>query len=373
MNKIFGFLLMSCCLAGFASCDDDTENPYAQSSPITIVSSSLSFDARADRGVARFSAPGAVTARTTASWCTAAVEGDSVVVTVEQNTTISGRSAQLLLSYGGSTEALSIIQRGVVVQLEHSGIAVETDEASEVKYSLVSNVDLVITETPDWATATLADDSITVSVMPNTTGAPRVGYVRVASGAFEDSLRIIQADFDNDIAGTYRLHYKMANGRDRSANVTVSEDGFSFMTLNIPMTYDPYTAKFTLRAGQYVGRSEGGNYVFMMFGTGADEDGQTYWTGYQDSFTISAPIEVADDGSLEATFFGSLGGYEVSRLMFREFSFGADAANPDKWSDSEKQSGLPDLNENRDTGTNMMDLYSPYLTREAPASAAQAQ
>ncbi len=373
MNKIFGFLLMSCCLAGFVSCDDDTENPYAQSSPIAIVSSNLSFDATANTGVVKFSAPGTVTARTTAPWCSASVDGDSVVVTVEQNTTISGRSAQLILSYGGATEALSIIQRGVVVQLEHSGIAVETDEATSVKYSLQSNVDLVVTEAPAWATAAIEGDSITVNVTANTTGAPRVGYVKVGSGEFVDSLRIIQADFNTDIAGTYRLNYKMANGRERRANVTVSETGMRFMTLDIPMTYDPYTAKFTIQAGQYVGRSEGGNYVYMMFGTAADEDGQTYWSGYSDAFTITAPIEVADDGSLTATFFGTLGGYVVERFMFREFSFGADAGHEDRWSDSERETGRPDLNENRDLGVNMMDLYSPYLTREAPASAAQAQ
>ena len=371
MNKIFySALLLVCCTLGFVSCDDDVDNPYEHTSSISIVSSNLSFNARADRGVVKFSAPGTVTARTTADWCTASVDGDSVVVSVTQNPTISGRSAQLVLSYGGETEALSIIQRGVVVQLETKGIAVQTDEASTHKYSIVSNVDLSVAETPDWATATIEGDSIVLSVTANTTGSPRIDYVTVVSGDFSDSIKIVQADFDKDVAGTYRLHYTMANGRERSANVTLSDGLLSFTTLDIPITFDPYTASFTIQCGQYVGRSETMDYVYLVFGTSPDESGMTYWSSYLDSYRVTAPMEVAADGSLSARFFGTIGGYEVERFMFRNFSFGNDASDQSKWSESERETGIPDLSEHRDLGTNMMEMYTPYLTREAVANPA---
>lgn len=365
MNKILYFALVICCAVVSVSCDDDVENPYSHVSSISIVSSDLSFDAQADRGVVKFSAPGTVTARTTADWCTASVEGDSVVVNVEQNKTINGRSAQLILSCGNDTQELSIIQLGIVVQLGATGIAVETDEATTVKYSLTSNVVLSVAETSDWISANLVGDSLEVSVTENATGAPRIGYVKVASGEFSDSLKVVQSDFEKDVAGTYRLYYKMANGTQRSANVTVSSEGLRYMTLNIPMTYDPYTAKFTIQSGQYVGRSESNDYVYIMFGTEKDKDGMSYWSSYSDAYYISAPIEVASDGSVAATFFGTLGGYKIEHFIFRCFSFGTDTNR----TETEKATGLPDLNTTRDTGTSTMDWYSPYLTRTAANAA----
>lgn len=364
MNKIYSFLLLCAGVIAFSSCSDDTDNPYDTPATITIVKSNVSFEARGGEGVIQFTSTSTPTVTSTKSWCEAKVVADSVIVTVPQNNTISDRSAMVTISTGKDSVNVPVTQFGAFVQVgDGSGIGVTTDEAFTQKYSIDSNVDIQLESAPDWVTATIEGDSLNVSLEPNNTGSLRSGYLNFRANDFTYSVKVVQADFDKDIAGSYRLFYKTSvNDTYKRANATLSSTTLKIgSSFTVPITYLPATGKIQIQSGQYVGtytdRLSSGkrdtSYVHLVFATNPMADGRYYWSSYYSTTYASALIEVEDDGAIEAHFTGNISGYELTRFIFRKFSSRT-------------------LSEDTDKGTSWMDMYNPYLRREATSSSKDA-
>lgn len=360
MSKIYSILFLAAGVLGFTSCSDDTDNPYDTPVTISVVKSNVSFEARGGQGTISFTSTSTPTVTTTKSWCVAQVAGDSVVVTVPQNNTINDRSAMVTIHNGTDSVNVPVTQFGAFVQVgDGSGIGVTTDEAFSQKYSIDSNVDIQLVSAPDWVNAVIENDSLTVNVEPNNTGNLRFGYLNFKANDFAYSVKVVQADFDKDIAGSYRLYYKMqADGNYSRTNVTLSSKALTMQRFTIPISYEPTTGKLKIQSGQYVGiisdRLSSGrrdtSYVFLTFATNTLADGRYYWSSYYEATYATASIDVAEDGSIEAHFTGNISGYELTRFMFRKFS-------------------KKEMSEANDKGSNWMEMYSPYLRREGSCSA----
>ncbi len=348
-SKILGMALVTCCIAGFTSCDDDIDNPYARVSSVSIVSCDVDFDACADQGVVHFSAPGTVTVTPTVDWCTAEVNADSVVVKVTQNCSVSGRATQLVLRCGSDTATVSVTQMGVRVIKDFTGIGVETDEAYENAYPITSNVVLSVLSSSDWVEASIADDTLHLSVQANNTGALRIGELVIGSETYTDTIRVVQADYSTDIEGSYRLYYYNSSGTLRNISATISGTTLTVMGYNIAIDFDYESGEFSVECGQYVGMSESFNYVYLVFATQVLDDLSYYWTGYNTGYYMTAPVVVAEDGSFTAEFSGNLVGYTLERFLFRCFTSN-------------------DLSSDSDASENTMELTSPYLYRAAASN-----
>ncbi len=326
----------------FTSCDDDTENPYDHDSSITLLGSNVLFDAKAATGSITYTADGDITVETGSSWCSASLSGDSILVSVTQNGTINGRSTVVTLRCNGDSAQVPVTQLGVIVQLGSTSFYTETDDAQTLAYSISSNVDLKILSTPDWATATIDGDSIYVELEENTTGHLRTGYVAYESCDYVDSVRVLQADYEKDIAGSYKMYYTYAStGRLRNTNATLTEDEIQLTTykLNIPITYDPSTATFTVQCGQYLGVYSG-SYIYLAFKCGSN-----YWTGYYTtSYSTGELVYDEETGDL-VEFGGNLGSddYPITAFLFEKFTSNT-------------------LSSTYDDGS-LLQLDSPYLLR----------
>lgn len=351
---------MAASVMGFTSCSDDTDNPYGAPSTITVSRSNVTFEARGGQGSIVFVSSATPKVTTTKEWCVAQVAGDSVIVTVPQNNTISDRSAMVTIHNGTDSVNVPVTQFGAFVQVgDGSGIGITTDEAFTSKYLIDSNVDIHLVSMPDWVTASIDGDSLTVNAEPNNTGNLRVGYINFEANDFTYSVKVVQADFDKDIAGTYRLYYKMAaDGNYSRVRVTLSSKELTLQSFKIPISYEATTGKLSIQSGQYVGittdRLSSGardtSYVYLAFATNPMADGLYYWSSYYSATYATASIDVSDDGSVEAHFTGNLNGYELTRFLFRKFY-------------------SMQMSEDNDKGSNWMDMYSPYLRREGTSSA----
>lgn len=350
---------MFACTLGFLSCSDDTDNPYDTPATITVVKSNVSFEARGGQGVIQFTSTSTPTVSSTKSWCVAEVAGDSVVVTVPQNNTISDRSAMVTIHNGNDSVNVPVTQFGAFVQVgDGSGIGITTDEAFTQKYSIDSNVDIELDSTPDWVTATIENDSLCVTVEPNNTGYLRSGELNFKANDFAYSVKIVQADFEKDIAGSYRFYYKTAvDGTYRSSGATLSATTLKIGSFEVPITYVASLGKIQIQSGQFVGmyydRLSSGkrdtSYIHLVFASNPLADGLYYWSSYNTSIYATASIDVLEDGAVEAHFTGNLSGYELTRFIFRKFS-------------------SMTMSEDTDKSSSWMDMYSPYLRREAPSS-----
>lgn len=344
-KKILNVAYLAFGALAFVACSDDTENPYAHENTITIQRSNLDFAAKESEGSVVFSSTaGNVSVKSNASWCTPTMVGDSLVVGVTQNSTFNGRSTTIVLNNGTDTLALAVTQRGVIAQFEDNGIAVKTDEAYSSKIAITHNIDLAVQQTPEWMDAAFNGDSLYFNVEANNSGTFRSGYVVYGSGDFVDSIKVFQADFNKDIAGSYKLWYETANGTLRHSNVTVNSNGIKLAgaSLTIPFTYDPATGTFSIESGSYVGeykdKSET-SYIYLSFGFG-----NNLWSSYYTGFYVTAPLTYDATDGIVARFSGSVTGYEVESLILRYYS-------------------AQEMSEGNDKGKSLSTYIHPYLQR----------
>ncbi len=322
MKKIFSIFCIALGAISFCACDsDDITNPYEVEATVSLVATDVDFDAAASSGTIVFSAVGEVTATSASDWCTTVVEDSIVRVSVTQNGSVVGRSTLVTLQCGEGSVKVPVTQKGVVFQFEKTTIATKNDDAQTVSLSMRSNIDLAVSYAPEWAKVRLTDDSVHVEFTANETGHIRQDYIKFESGNFKDSLQIVQADFDKDIAGAYTIYYVDDQNRERSARLTLTKNEIQLKSpkLNIPISYDPATLTISAECGQYCGKIST-NYIFFTFVT-ADED--MLWSQYYGGDFARAKANYGDllknPGKKGNTF--AFGGYFSNEFEIGGFAF----------------------------------------------------
>ncbi len=321
MKKIYSLSLLLLGVLGFSACSDDTANPYAAESSIKVVKNWMDLTAAADEGAFIYdSTTGAVTATTSASWCKAVVSGDTIKVSVTQNNSKSGRGATVTLHRGADSLNLPVLQPGILTKAEKSTVSLSNDDAASLRYGFSCTVPLTVISCPDWAVASIANDSLSVDITANTTGHLRSGYIVYGSETYVDSIKVYQADFDKDIAGNYTLNYETSltdPTQKRMRNKALTKNSLYInATLSLPITYDSENGALVVKSGSYLGTNvlEGTTYqVYLAFGMG------DYWSGYSKDYEISAELTYDDVEGTCAQFKGVVGQYEFGSLMFRRF------------------------------------------------------
>lgn len=320
-KNIFGFLLIGMGVMGLASCSDEIDNPYASTSTVNIISSSLNFDAAASQGSIRYTAEGTVTVTTANPWCHATVSGDSVIVTVDQNVNKSGRASSVTIHDNNGSTTLAVLQNGVVAELEVNTVSRSDDEAATVKYAFKGNLDFSVLSAPDWVTASFVGDSFQVTFTENTTGHLRKGYIHYGCGDFKDSIRVIQADFDADIAGKWDVtYYKSATSEATTTlhNTVLSAEGLKINSnLTLPMTYDPDECTLTVSTGSYVGSfvyPDYSYYIYAIFGLRND------WFAYSTGYYLVGTLDYSEATGTTLNFDYMVSGFEVNSIIFGIFT-----------------------------------------------------
>lgn len=355
MKKFFNILFAVCGLVALSSCDDEVENPYSAGSTISVVSAQMSFSPQASHGSIKFtSVGGTVTVTTPVAWCRPVIDGDSVLVDVDENNSFSSRSTVVVLHNGTDSVQVALIQRGIALSASSDRIT-SGDAASRKSVLLASNFGVELVSAPDWVNATLASDSLIVDFTENTTGHVRTGYVKFKSGVSTDSVQIVQADFATDIAGNYRLYYNVTVDSTSSidyfeAELTATTLIIPDFNLSIPVEFDDESKQLVIASGSYVG-DYGNKSLFLPFGVESEQ----LWTQYLTIYTMAASFTYDDVNGTTAPFQGSimnLQGLEPPAFdcfILRQFS-------------------SKEMSEETDEG-DMLRLYYPYLRRE-PAGAA---
>lgn len=112
MKNILNLYLIIFCLFFVAGCSLDDD---AATVKLTIIKSDLDMKASGGTGTVEFAATGTVTATVNADWCQVIEVADrKVSISVDANTGYPGRSAQIVLTDGVSTQQATILQEGAI-------------------------------------------------------------------------------------------------------------------------------------------------------------------------------------------------------------------------------------------------------------------
>ncbi len=204
---------------------------------------------------------------------------------------------------------------------------VAKDDASSLVYTLKHNNIVNYISHPDWVTLTKDGTTLKLETTANNTGHVRSGYIKYVIGNDEDSLKVVQCDFDKDVAGNYLLYYKDLNtGKLSNYSVNVTSDAISFNGLDwkMPISYDTKNGAITAISGQYIGtaKSRTGK-VYYLYSLFLDKK-ISVWSGHGGTGGfISAPIDYEDGVGTYAVFSGKA----TTDGDFGAIFFGAYSAN----------------------------------------------
>ena len=331
MKRIF-LIILSVILAGafLVSCKDDEINPYDLGKSLSVVSQNVIFDAPASTGdVVVQTVPGrTITASCNASWATVSVSGNTITVSVTENDNVNGRSSLMTISDGYEELGVTVQQRGFLFRLDVSSVHVG-DDAQTMTLDLTHNTDVSITSSEDWLSADVDGKNFNVTVTENDLQHLRDGYIYYTAGTYTDSIRVVQYDFEKDLAGDcYLIGYNSSTGAQVFCKSTLSYDSSTSKCVlklidlqgwEMHLNFDPDVPSLKEYASDYVGDyTDGTNTYYVVSILWDTNKGYLTWgTG------ISIEGAFVYDEENELTLLslednGSWSGYNITCLRFEK-------------------------------------------------------
>lgn len=197
MKKIINFVsILMCAFLVFSCGEDETENPYAKKSSITIEKADVEFQCVPSQGTIQCSSPNGITrVESSTSWCTASASGNTVTVNVEQNLDRASRAAKLKIYSGNDYAEVTVQQMGITFCVNNgndlNASAAPMTHDLVVAYTGNKNYTVAPSEV-DWATFRLEDGILHVTLKVNPNKASRSTVAKLTDGESTTEIKILQ-------------------------------------------------------------------------------------------------------------------------------------------------------------------------------------
>ncbi len=332
MKKIFSFIVLLAGVAMFTACsDNDTENPYARVSTISVEKAEVYFDANGGTGSIQVSSPTAVSVSVPAEfpWVTASASGNTINLSVAPSTTIEGRSAQLSIKNSNDEVFVTVSQTGMVARLDTYELYFSDAKGTQA-IGYKTDVPVNWKSLDDWVAFRVDEESNTllVGVASNENKEERVGRIVLEGGDYSDTLFVYQdamvfelettsVMFSSNNAGSAKVkvdHSKPVtvqptedwltasfNDKDSTVVVEVAANGGDARLGYVAVMSG--TSVEYLTVGQFDFAQEvSDGYYFFWYMDASDNDwhympallnGETMFLGLTDDIVFSIPVSVS--------------------------------------------------------------------------------
>lgn len=297
MKRLFVFMAAALMLV---ACKDEDPLYIEYPAPITIVKSSVIFDAPGGTGSIQFEANGLVKVTSASDWCKVSVSGNEVTVTADENLSLDGRASRITLECGGESVYVVSQQKGMEYSFTDAMYLVEMD-GGVVNITGMSSFPVEYSTEADWIHVTRTDDGFTLNIGENDSKGARTGTFILTSGSIE-TVYTIKQKFERNFEGTYVLDYYTSTSKAtaKKLSVTIRRDeedldlyyisGITASTTysyEIPIRYDPATEMLSIKNTTYLGEYGEGlwEYVIVNYST------SDLATGYV-SYSSSASYDI---------------------------------------------------------------------------------
>jgi hypothetical protein len=303
-------------LTGFAACDDnDFVEPV---STLQIVESSCSFDDNGGTGYISLTSPTAITAKSSADWCTVSVADKQVNVSVTPGVSIESRNALVTVYNAKDSVNIPVYQSGFVFSFDADNAYNVETAGGTLDFTAKISQDYS-TSAPEWIHAEKTASGIRLTFDANTSEKYRKGtFTLTTAGGSTKKIAFGQLGA-NGIAGSYTMTYYtgLASSTSTKQNtVSVSIEAGSTANsytisglLNegtLALTYNASQKAFMLANGTYVGTYVSRYYLYATSMTGTTP---VYTTGV--NYSTFFKIELDDEANYTLTAYnpGSVADY----------------------------------------------------------------
>ena len=277
MKKIFNICFLLAVAAGFVACSDDNDagSNYLRENPVKVVSSKFFFNANAQKGGVKFTAPAGSTVSVSDSWVTAQLQNDSVIVSVTNNAAVDSRSAVLTIKNGNDSTNLPILQTGSIFKYDGAKnfVVSNNDTTLILPYTKVgAEPTLTLADDADAAAVTSIEDKDTAfaaHIGANTTGEIRTFSLILKNQEHRDTITVTQGSIDNFVGKTYFIYgydiLKMTSSTTDINDLITQISGKFVKTSDTQLTlvadssatkfvfdFDPATLKLTIKGGDII-------------------------------------------------------------------------------------------------------------------------
>ncbi|MDR1671406.1 MAG: hypothetical protein LBR57_02695 [Alistipes sp.] len=177
----------------FMSCDKDTSHRAFMETQVTIVKSDVNFACEGGTGEILVDTGGeAVTATSNQTWCTTAVSGQTIKVTVGENYSLLSRSALITLRSGDKVNYVPVSQGPLIIKLEARELkAFGYAHTQTVAYSCA--IPISVASDQSWLEASVSDGNIVLAIEESTEiSSSRSAKVSVTAGSVSEVLSVSQ-------------------------------------------------------------------------------------------------------------------------------------------------------------------------------------
>ena len=293
-------------------------------------------------------------------WLTVSTSGNVATVSAAANEALESRNTVVVLKAANNdSTVINVSQMGAVLIFDNPELIGTDNAGATYAYPVRHNLPVSVDTGADWVTSQVTEDSVYITVQPNSTSHVRSTTVLVSCGERTDEVDVIQAEMEDNLLGNWALvAYELNRDGELEQSmypVTLAQAGETTMTMRLTsfnftlgLEFMPNYGAVTLPNAQYVGRYAS-YYVFNLEsydyqGTEITVDASRYLLGF-----LQYDPDLAD-GVFEGTY-ADLMGEDTDLMIF--FAF-----NNRKMS-SEAMVG------------NLLSLYYPTLVKLDDASAAR--
>lgn len=174
-----------------ASCSDKEDQTPEES--FAVVSADVAYSPAGGTGVVIVNSREGIKATSNREeWCHVSVNGATVSVEVDPQTSMQSRYSIITVTKGNSKVSVTIQQMGNFLSGEFPSTITLDCEASEKSYPFSANGDLVLTPSEDWITASVKDGKMVLNIARNEESRTRLGKVTYALGENSGEFNIVQ-------------------------------------------------------------------------------------------------------------------------------------------------------------------------------------
>ncbi|MDR0691914.1 MAG: hypothetical protein LBF69_02615 [Prevotellaceae bacterium] len=319
-KSIYLFSMLLFLLATATSCSDWGEEPELNF--LELESADVSFDAFGGTRDIIVKSTDDVTASCGDSWCTTAVSGNKVTVTVSANGELLSRATVVTVISGVKKVQMPVTQSGVRIDFDRSPLIL-SGEAGDTTLLINAPVPVTVTSSTAWLVPSVTDTTLTLHVEDNPAFASRASTLTLTAGSFSVAVEVTQRGrkawlpFDAYV-GTWTfthtistltsatMYYKQATAvasGGTALHVTLKAGMSTSSTFTFIMEYDSVTGTVNIpvqkvfEAGNNDVRLSGfdGGSVYFDIGNGG-------MTGAPVSGTLAKPVlAFTDNGKATGT------------------------------------------------------------------------
>lgn len=195
MKKFLNIFAILVIATAFMACSDN-ENTYVDNS-LKVVSSNVAFDCKGGNGYVEVD-QAVVEAITAADWVSTKVEGNKVTFTVSPNkASRESRNAKLVIKSAQSSVIVAVSQYGYIFNAGNINEISLEGQATTYLLTVKSSDVPTIVECPEWVTATVVEEGISLAIAENTTKQPRSGKLVISAGDFQKTITINQKHIED--------------------------------------------------------------------------------------------------------------------------------------------------------------------------------